>query len=295
MKEYIKEFLLYEKDVKKATSNTLLSFRRDLIKMADFFESQGVTDVKKINDTLMNAYMLYLENHNFATATISRYVSSIKSFFNYLVRERVIDKEPTYMIKAPKVIKKAPDILSVEEIDRLLSQPDTKKSKGIRDKAMLEILYATGIRVSELINLKVSDINLQMGFITCCDNEKERIIPFGNHAKQAIMDYMKDARSNLMKDSCSDIFFTNCSGHMMSRQGFWKIIKSYGAKAGIEEEITPHTLRHSFAAHLVQNGADLRSVQEMLGHSDISTTTQIYAKLAAGKIREVYSKSHPRG
>lgn len=295
MKEYIDKFLLFEKDEKKATSNTLLSFQRDLIKMADFFESQGITDVKKINDTQMNAYMLYLEKNNFATATISRYVSSIKSFFNFLIKQREIDKEPTYMIKAPKVIKKAPDILSVEQIDKLLSQPDTSKPKGIRDKAMLEILYATGIRVSELINLKISSINLQMGFITCCDNEKERIIPFGNHAKQAILDYIGSARLKLVKDSSNEIFFTNCSGGSMSRQGFWKIIKSYGVKAGIEEEITPHTLRHSFAAHLVQNGADLHSVQEMLGHSDISTTTQIYAKLASGKIREVYSNSHPRG
>jgi len=295
MKEYIDLFLLYEKNFKKATSNTLLSFQRDLIKMADFFEIQGITDVRKINDTQMNAYMLYLEKNNFATATISRYVSSIKSFFNYLMKERKIDFEPTYMMKAPKVIKKAPDILSVEKIDKLLSQPDISKPKGIRDKAMLELLYATGIRVSELVNLKISNINLQMGFLTCSDNEKERIIPFGNHAKQAILQYIKNARLHFVKDSSNDIFFTNCSGSLMSRQGFWKIIKSYGIKAGIEEEITPHTLRHSFAAHLVQNGADLRSVQEMLGHSDISTTTQIYAKLASGKIREVYSKSHPRG
>ena len=295
MKEYINQFLLYEKNFKKATSNTLLSFQRDLIKMANFFEIQGITDVRKINDTQMNSYMLYLEKNNFATATISRYVSSIKSFFSYLMKERKIDSEPTYNMKAPKVIKKTPDILSVEKIDKLLSQPDVSKPKGIRDKAMLELLYATGIRVSELINLKISNINLQMGFLTCSDNEKERIIPFGNHAKQAILQYIKNARLHFVKDSSNDIFFTNCSGSSMSRQGFWKIIKAYGIKAGIEDEITPHTLRHSFAAHLVQNGADLRSVQEMLGHSDISTTTQIYAKLASGKIREVYSNFHPRG
>lgn len=295
MEEYINQFLLYVKDIKKATSNTQLSFKRDLTKMAGYFESQGIYDVKKINDTQMNSYMLYLEKNNFASATISRYVSSIKTFFDYLMKERIIEKEPTYMLKAPKVIKKAPDILSIEQVDRLLSQPDSSKPKGIRDKAMLELLYATGIRVSELINLKTGSINLQMGFITCSDHDKERIIPFGRPAKQALLEYIKVARVHFVKDDNNDIFFTNCSGSSMSRQGFWKIIKAYGSKAGIEDEITPHTLRHSFAAHLVQNGADLRSVQEMLGHSDISTTTQIYANLANGKIREVYAKAHPRG
>lgn len=295
MKEYIKQFLLYEKNIKHATPNTLLSFQRDLIKMADYFADNDIHDIRKINDTQMNSYLLYLEKHNFASATISRYISSIKSFFNYLMKERIIDNEPTYRIKAPKVVKKAPDILTIEEIDNLLSQPDILKPKGVRDKAMLELLYATGIRVSELINLKIENINLQMGFITCCDNGKERIIPFGNHAKQAMLEYIKSARTHFTKNANTDIFFTNCSGGLMSRQGFWKIIKAYGIKAGIEEEITPHTLRHSFAAHLVQNGADLRAVQEMLGHSDISTTTQIYANLVGGKIREVYANAHPRG
>lgn len=295
MEEYIDQFLLYVRNVKKATSNTQLSLKRDLVKMAEFFESQGITELNRINDTQMNSYMLYLEKNDFATSTISRYVSSIKSFFSYLMKERIIEKEPTYSLKAPKVVKKTPDILSVEQVDRLLVQPDLSKPKGIRDKAMLELLYATGIRVSELISLKTSNINLQMGYITCCDNGKERIIPFGKPAKQAILEYIKSARKHFAEEEDHELFFTNCSGGSMSRQGFWKIIKGYGCKAGIEEEITPHTLRHSFAAHLVQNGADLRSVQEMLGHSDISTTTQIYANLASGKIREVYAKAHPRG
>lgn len=295
MEQYIDQFLLYARDVKKATPNTLLSLKRDLIKMSEFFHEQGIDNVNRINDTQMNAYMLYLEKNDLATSTISRYVSSIKSFFGYLNKERIIDKEPTYSLKAPKVVKKTPDILSVEQVDRLLSQPDTSKPKGVRDKAMLELLYATGMRVSELITLKTEDINLQMGYITCSENGRERVIPFGTPARQAVLEYIKYARMQFAGKDDSELFFTNCSGGSMSRQGFWKIIKGYGEKAGIIEEITPHTLRHSFAAHLVQNGADLRSVQEMLGHSDISTTTQIYANLASGKIREVYTKAHPRG
>lgn len=184
--------------------------------------------------------------------------------------------------------------MTPEEVVWLLEQPKGDTPKEIRDKAMLELLYATGIRVTELITLKVSDVNMQMGFIICRDGNRERVIPFGAAAKKAMTNYLEKARNVMLLDLSSDILFVNCSGQPMSRQGFWKLIKYYAKKAGIEADITPHTLRHSFAAHLVENGADLRSVQEMLGHSDISTT-QIYATLTHNRIREVYSKAHPRG
>lgn len=294
MVEYIHCYLDYLRDVKKASTNTQLSCKRDLNKMADYFAEQGICEVNKVNETMMNSYMLYLDRMNLSTATISRYISSIKSFFTYLMKEKAIESDPADVLKAPRVVKKAPGILSVEEIDRLLAQPDITTKKGIRDKAMLELLYATGIRVSELINIKSKDINLQMGYINCVDGEKERIIPFGIPAKNAVMNYLQNARQYFIGDKAEDLLFTNCSGGSMSRQGFWKIIKAYGEKSGIQSEITPHTFRHSFAAHMVQNGADLRAVQEMLGHSDLSTTTHIYAELANKKIREVYTQSHPR-
>ena len=190
--------------------------------------------------------------------------------------------------------KKLPEILTTEEVNRLLDQPRGGSLKEVRDRAMLEVLYATGIRVSELIGLKVGDVNLQVGYIIIRDAHKERVVPFGAPAKRALVDYIKNARIQLINDLSSDVLFVNCQGQPMSRQGFWKIVKYYAKKAGITSDITPHTLRHSFAAHLVENGADLRSVQEMLGHSDISTT-QIYANMSQNKLREVYVKSFPRG
>ncbi|MBR3735355.1 MAG: tyrosine-type recombinase/integrase, partial [Lachnospiraceae bacterium] len=196
--------------------------------------------------------------------------------------------------KAPKIEKKMPEILTTDEVNRLLDQPKGNTPKDIRDRAMLELLYATGIRVSELIGLKVSDVNLQIGYIICRDARKERVVPFGAPAKRALSDYIRSARELMLADQTSDVLFTNCSGQPMSRQGFWKLVKYYARKAGITADITPHTLRHSFAAHLVENGADLRSVQEMLGHSDISTT-QIYANMSQNKLREVYAKNFPRG
>ena len=197
-------------------------------------------------------------------------------------------------LKAPKIEKKMPEILTTDEVNRLLDQPKGNTPKDIRDRAMLELLYATGIRVSELIGLKVSDVNLQIGYIICRDARKERVVPFGAPAKRALSDYIRSARDLMLADQTSDVLFTNCSGQPMSRQGFWKLVKYYARKAGITADITPHTLRHSFAAHLVENGADLRSVQEMLGHSDISTT-QIYANMSQNKLREVYAKNFPRG
>ena len=199
--------------------------------------------------------------------------------------------DPSVNIKPPKIEKKMPDILTIEEVNRLLDQPGDQSPKEIRDRAMLELLYATGIRVSELVTLKITDVNLKMGYIECHDLRKSRIIPIEDSAQRALDNYISNVRDDMCKDS--EYLFSNCKGTPMTRQGFWKIIKSYARRAGIEEDITPHILRHSFAAHLIENGADLRSVQEMLGHSDISTT-QIYTKLTNQKLKNVYAKTHPR-
>lgn len=293
MNEEITSFINYLHNVKSTSRNTELSYQRDLLKFEKFLHEINVFEISNITEEILVSYVHNLEENNFATATISRSVASIKAFFHYLLKENLIKEDIAEALHAPKIEKKTPEIMTMEEVSSLLDQPNGNTPKDIRDKAMLELLYATGIRVSELISLKVEDVNLKMGFIVCKDKKKERLIPFGNKAKNALFKYLQNARDIMMKENDSDILFVNCSGQPMSRQGFWKLIKFYTKKAGIDAEITPHTLRHSFAAHLVENGADLRSVQEMLGHSDISTT-QIYANLNHNHIREVYAKAHPR-
>lgn len=290
----IESFIEYMHEVKQTSANTESSYRRDLSKFVKFLESQGVNDFSEATTTSLQSYVLYLEKNDFAAATVSRNIAAIKSLYHYLYKEGKVQDDISGMLKAPKIEKKLPEILTTEEVNRLLDQPKGASLKEIRDRAMLEVLYATGIRVSELINLKVSDVNVQVGYVIIRDAHKERVIPFGAPAKKALIEYIKNARNQLLSDASSDILFANCQGQAMSRQGFWKIVKYYAKKAGITSDITPHTLRHSFAVHLVENGADLRSVQEMLGHSDISTT-QIYANVTQNKIREVYVKSFPRG
>lgn len=280
--------------MKKTSDNTELSYKRDLYKVQVYMEDRGISGVEKITKEDLSGYVKNLEEQKFAAATISRNIASIKAFYHYLYKEGIVSEDISEDLKAPKIEKKIPEILTMDEVIRLLNQPKGDSPKEIRDKAMLELLYATGIRVSELITLKVSDVNLQMGYIVCRDSNKERMIPFGREAKTALLKYMDKIRDVMIGNSDSEILFSNCSGQPMSRQGFWKLIKYYAKKADIQSDITPHTLRHSFAAHLVENGADLRSVQEMLGHSDISTT-QIYANLNHNHIREVYAKAHPRG
>ena len=294
MEREIMNFISYLHNIKKTSNNTELSYKRDLGKMRQYLEENGISGLNDITEEVLDSYIVYLEENQLAAATISRNIASIKAFFHYLAKEGVIEKDISVGLKAPKIEKKMPEILTPEEVIWLLEQPKGDTPKEIRDKAMLELLYATGIRVTELITLKVSDVNMQMGFIICRDGSKERVIPFGAAAKKAMTNYLDKARNVMLFDLQSDILFVNCSGQPMSRQGFWKLIKYYAKKAGIIADITPHTLRHSFAAHLVENGADLRSVQEMLGHSDISTT-QVYATLTHNRIREVYSKAHPRG
>ncbi len=293
MEQVVERFITYLHNVQQKSSNTQLSYRRDLLKLVHFLSERGLTDMVNVKKEDLEAYVAYMNEQAFAAATISRNIASIKAFFHFLKEEGDITDDISVSLKAPKIEKKMPEILTTDEVVRLLEQPNGNSPKEIRDKAMLELLYATGIRVTELITLKTGEVNLPMSFIVCKDAHKERVIPFGAAAKAALVKYLTEAREQMIEDKTSDVLFANCSGSPMSRQGFWKIIKYYSKKAGITADITPHTLRHSFAAHLVENGADLRSVQEMLGHSDISTT-QIYANMNHNHIREVYAKAHPR-
>lgn len=293
MSDAIQSFIQYLHNTKKSSGNTEVSYERDLKKLDQFLREQGIDDVTQVTATNLNSYMLYMERRRFAPSTVSRSVASIRAFYQYLVKIKEISENPSESLHPPKVEKKMPEILTVEEVDLLLAQPKGNTPKGMRDRAMLELLYATGIRVSELIHLELSDVNLQLGFLTCRESGRERMVPFGSVAKKALQAYLTEARPGFVKEEDCPLLFTNCSGKVMSRQGFWKILKGYAGAAGIQADITPHTLRHSFAAHLLQNGADLKSLQEMLGHSDISTT-QIYVKASSNKIRDVYTKAHPR-
>ncbi len=296
MREAILEFIRYLHIEKQTSLNTEVSYERDLRKMCQYLEEQGIKNLKDVTETSLNSYLLFLERDGRKPATISRSIASMKAFFSYLCKSRQIENDPARRLKAPKVEKKLPSVLTMEEMERLLEQPSGDSPKELRDKAMLEVLYATGIRVSELLSLKLSDINLQMEYLNCSDAQKERIIPFGKKAKEALKHYLNEGRKKLVGDEEIDWLFTNCSGQAMSRQGFWKLIKLYAGKAGILSEITPQTFRHSFAAHMIGNGADLKAVQEMLGYADISAA-QIYVQMNQSKnqkIRTVYMNAHPR-
>ena len=291
MGEYVDKYINYLSEVKRSSGNTIASYKRDLLKMCKYFNNNGIEDVHEVNSTDLSTYISSLGKQGMSSATISRNVASIKSFFMYLFKNKLISGDCTDQLRAPRIDKKIPDVLSIEEINLLLEQPSDKNNKEIRDKAMLELLYATGLRVSELISIKLEDVNLTLNYILCKDSNKERVIPIENAAKSALEYYIKNARPDMCKDS--DLLFTNLKGEKMTRQGFWKLIKSYARKAGIDKDITPHMIRHSFASHLVNNGADLKAVQEMLGHSDISTT-QIYLKSRQSKLKQEYDKAHPR-
>ena len=294
MEKTLDGFITYLHNVKKKSENTVLSYNRDLTKFIKYLRTNKITSLDKVEEKDLEKYIKELNDNGFKSATVSRNIASLKAFFHYLNNEGVLSNDSTKSLKSPKIEKKIPEILTTDEVFALLEQPSGDSPKEIRDKAMLELLYATGIRVSELINLETSDVNLKTSSILCRDGSKSRTIPYGKKAKDALTRYLEGAREAIVDNKESTILFANCSGQKMSRQGFWKLIKHYAKKAGIESDITPHTLRHSFAAHLVENGADLRSVQEMLGHSDISTT-QIYANMSHSHIREVYNRTHPRG
>lgn len=294
MESSIQNFIAYLHETKNTSANTEVSYKRDLMKFVKFQNSRGISDFNSITEQDLKDYIDYLSDQNFKAATISRSIASIKALFHFLKGQGEIDKDISVSLHAPKIEKKVPEIMTQEQIDALLSQPSGNTPKDIRDKAMLELLYATGIRVTELITLKVADLNMSNNTVMLHDARKTRTVPFGRPAREALNRYLDGTRENMIEDKESEVLFANCSGQTMSRQGFWKLIKYYARKAGIEADITPHTLRHSFAAHLVENGADLKSVQEMLGHSDISTT-QVYANMNQNHLREVYAKSHPRG
>ena len=293
MEQQILLFIEYIHNKKKTSENTEMSYKRDLRKLITYLNDHGINDWNQVKISDLNDYINSMFENNFANASISRSIASIKALFAFLQYSNVLEDDIAKDLKAPKIEKKAPNILSKNEVTLLLEQPSGKTPKQIRDKAMLELLYATGIRVSELISLENSDINLSMDFIKIRDLKKERLIPFGTKAHNALTEYILNSRDVLLENNESDYFFVNCSGSQMSRQGFWKLIKTYTKMAGIEADITPHTLRHSFAAHLVENGAELKAVQEMLGHSDISTT-QIYLSNSQNHLRDVYDKTHPR-
>lgn len=293
MEEMLEDFIEYMEVKRKVSENTLDAYRRDLKSFLAFLISQNILKLEKVNQTSIRAYLLNLHQNGKAVSTISRNIVSLRAFFQFLYIEGVIKEIPTIDIEFPKKERKLPEILSLEEVEILLCQPDTEDLKGMRDKAMLEVLYATGIKVTELTTLKLDDLNLTLGYLKCSNSDKERIIPLGSKAVESLKIYLDRVRIVMVKEPEEETLFVNCNGTPMTRQGLWKIVKTYAKKANICENITPHILRHSFAAHLVANGADLQVVQEMMGYADISTT-QVYTQVNKSKIREVYLKSHPR-
>lgn len=294
MESYVNQFINYLAEERGLAQNTLESYGRDLRQFQTYLESSNKEFLKDSNRTTILAYLTNLQAKGRAVSTISRNLAAIKSFYQYLVRERYLEKDPAVNLESPKLEKKLPKILTIGEVEELLKQPNNTLPAGMRDKAMLELLYATGIRVSELISLNISDVNLDMGYIKCYGKgAKERIVPLGSIAAKCVQEYINKGRSKLVRTYDEAALFVNHHGNRLTRQGFWKIIKKYAQEANITKEITPHTLRHSFATHLLENGADLRSVQEMLGHADISTT-QIYTHVTKNHLKEVYDKTHPR-
>lgn len=283
----------YLTKVKQASANTVASYMRDIRQFAQWLHSEAGVDVIDATKSNISDYLVYLESEGRSGATVSRSVASLKNFYSYVVSTGFLEHTPVVDIHVDRGEKKIPQILSGREIELLLSQPVCVDAKGYRDKAMLEVLYATGIRVTELIQLNLSDVNLELGLIKCNGAKKTRAIPLYPAALRALSAYIDNVRNSMIATPDEQALFVNVSGIRMSRQGFWKILKYYQAAAHIDKEITPHTLRHSFAVHLLENGADLSSVQELMGHSDISST-QLYTQMINQKLKSVYAKCHPK-
>jgi len=283
----------YLTDVKNASNNTLSSYLRDIRQLSAFLQSHYNLGLLEVTPRILKQYVDSMKSNGKSVATISRSIASMKSFYGQMVDEGHLSENPASGLTPEKADHKLPQILTSREVELLLEQPQRVDLKGYRDKAMLEVLYATGIRVSELIALDVSDVNLAAGILRCKSKNKERYIPLYPVAVKALTEYIEFIRDQMLASPDEQALFVNVSGERMSRQGFWKLIKTYQQKAGIEKTITPHTLRHSFAAHLLENGADLRSLQEMLGHSDISTT-QVYSQVVKKQLKDVYNRAHPR-
>ena len=294
MDELITKFEEYLEKKKKASANTVISYVRDISGFNKYMCSNyDITDITNCTDENLYSYISYLTSEGKSTSTITRTLASLRAFFAFLMSEKIIFQNPANVIKCKKKKKTLPRILTSKEVDIFLNQPKCDSPKGYRDKAMLELLYATGIRASELISLDLKDINLGLGLVKCGKENTERLIPLYTTAVSAIKNYLEMSRPFLLASTSETALFVNLNGERMTRQGFWKIIKHYGETAGISAEITPHTLRHSFAAHLLENGADIMSIKEMMGHSDISSTL-IYAKLIKGDLKSTYAKYHPR-
>lgn len=293
MNSCIERYITYMKLEKNKSDNTVEAYKRDISQFYAHFISLGGKSIQNATKTDVLSFLLEMQSEGRAASSISRMLTSLRSFYAFLIRGGEISENPTDRLEAPHIEKKIPKVLTFEQVDRLMKAPDESDAKGCRDKAMLELLYASGIRVSELIGLKLTDVNTDIRYVRCCSVSKERFIPIGEDAAVSVKRYLLWSRGKLLHSNSSDNLFVNCSGGSISRQGFWKIIKQYGKAAGIETEITPHILRHSFAAHLVENGADLKSIQTMMGHADISST-QVYTAFLDNHLREVYEKAHPR-
>lgn len=292
MEEQLNLFFGFLENEKKVSSNTLQSYKRDLKQFEKYIEENN-EDYSKITDEGIKDYISHMQEIGKKPSTISRGLASIRSFYQYEAKNKNVENDPTEGIQSPKIEKRVPSILTSNEVALLLEQPKNIDLKGIRDKAMLEFAYATGMRVTEIISLNVEDINLETGYVTCKNGKKERTVPVGNMSLKALKEYIANARKTLIKDESEKALFVNVNGQRLTRQGFWKIIKYYKEQAHIEKEITPHVLRHSFATHLLQNGADLKSIQTMLGHSDI-LSTQIYMQFQDETLKNIYKKAHPR-
>ena len=292
MEKQIELFLDFIKNEKKLSDNTFQSYKRDILQYKEYIDVNNL-DYSKANEGNIKDYLTYLGNLNKKATTISRHLASIRLFYQYLLKFNKVQEDPTSKVQAPKIDKKAPSILTSEEVTLLLNQPKNVDLKGIRDKAMLEFAYATGMRVTEIISLNVSDINLEEGVVNCKTRTKTRTIPLGKISLNALKEYVENVRDILIKDENEQALFVNINGKRLTRQGVWKIVKFYKEQAHITKEITPHVLRHSFATHLLQNGADLKSIQTMLGHSDISST-QVYMQFQDSGLKTVYKKAHPR-
>lgn len=294
MNELLSSFLEYLSVERGLAKNTIVAYKRDLKSYITYLRTKDITDINSSNRAIIVAYLLEMQKKGKASSSISRACAAIKAFYHFLFREHIIREDPTVDLDTPKLEQRLPKVLNTQEVKKLLSQPDTTNPLGIRDKSMLELLYATGMRVSELISLSIEDVNLETGFLRCMGKgSKERIIPVSSIALKCLQEYILTAREKLLMGKKTKVLFLNRQGNPITRQGFWKIIKRYSKQAGINKKITPHTLRHSFATHLLENGADLRAVQEMLGHADISTT-QRYTHLTRSRIKQVYDKTHPR-
>ena len=292
MEKQVKLFLSFLKDDKKLSENTLQSYRRD-IEQYEKYVSENKINYLKVTEETITDYMEYLREENKKESTISRSLASIRSFYQYLIRTKKIKKDPTSKIESPKINKRVPNILTSKEVELLLDQPKDVDLKGTRDKAMLEFAYATGMRVTEMISLNIDDVKLDEGYVVCKGRNKSRNIPLGSMSLKALKEYMEDSRPYLIRDEEEPALFVNISGTRLTRQGFWKIVKYYKEQAHIEKDITPHVLRHSFATHLLQNGAELKAIQTMLGHSDISST-QVYTQFQDAGLKDIYKRTHPR-